>query len=1064
MSPKPMDLDFPDFRDLFPEENAFRDTSGALAALGRLLPSPPHLLLLCDARQESVWVEDFGRGCDLAGVRRLAAELAGRIGHQEWYLGALGPSESQQQVLGLRVSAEPAGLLLGAVALPGTWSEASLRAWHAPLVAATGLAWNHLQLWHRQASQDTLIKQLRAEEEALRAFHTEMLIQAVEERERRLREQEDHTAQMQAIMDTAPDGLIVLDQRGTIVSFNRAATRLFGFEAEEAQGAEACELIVPPQLRPRYRRLLDRLRRRTEQTAGSGMVRVKGFRRSGEEFPAEMSLSTLLLGGRWHAIMAIRDITERERTERELAAYRTRLERLVARRTAELTKAVNDLHIEVTERRHAHELLRLQRDLACRLGATSHLAEALAMCLDTALKVSGMKCGAVHLVDEQGGLAMAASRNLSPAFEAAIRQFPAGSPEAAVAAAGKPCYLSASQYQGPMGEAALREGLRGLGVVPVAHENKTIACITVGSHTLEQVPELARTPLEAVGAQAATAIVRIQAQEALQRNEQKYRLLAEHLKDVVFAIDLDGRLTYCSPAITELAGYQPAEEIGKPIRQYVADDKQWRRAWGIVTQMVRNGKPASTELDLRRKDGSTVPVEITGKPLVENGRVTAIQCVMRDMTERRRYEEELRAAKQAAEAASRTKTEFLTNVSHEIRTPMTAILGFAEILQTQLPEGEAVQAARTIYRNGEHLLEILNDILDLSKIEAGRLDIHRQRVSPHQILCDVVSLMRIRAAAKNISLQLDFDGPLPQTITTDPVRLRQILINLVGNAIKFTEQGEVRLRARLVQHHGQPKLECEVIDTGIGMTVEQVGRLFRPFTQGDATTSRRFGGTGLGLSISKRLASLLEGDITVQSTPGKGSVFRVTVATGPLEGVPMVEPSTEAFAAATVRRRPEMPEAVLRGRRILLAEDGPDNQRLIAYLLRKSGAEVVIAENGQEAAELALRQPFDLILMDLQMPVMDGYQATRWLRQKGYQGPVLALSAHAMVHAAEECRQAGFDAYASKPVDRTRLIYLAAELIEQSQAARTAPQELPPQPANPEQPFPTPRPANPERT
>ena len=1045
-----MDLDFPELKALYPAEEAERDTSGALAAVSRLLPWPPQMIFLCDAQQESVWVEDFGTGCDLAAVRRVAGEVAGRLGPKDWYLGPFGPNESQQQLLGLRVPGEPAGAMLGAIAPRQTWTEVSAQGWLDPLSAAAGLAWKHLQLCRRQLGQDTLVKQLRAEEEALRAFHTEMLIEAVEQRERRLREQEEHAAQMQAIMDTAPDGLIVLNERGTIVSFNRAASRLFGLDAEEARGAEACELIVPPQLRPRYRRLLDRLRRRTEQTAWGGMVRVQGFRRNGEEFPAEMSLSTLLLGGRWHAIIAIRDITERERVERELAAYRTRLERLVARRTAELTKAVSDLHMEVTERRHAHELLRLQRDLACRLGATSDLGEALVMCLDTALKVSGMKCGAVHLVTEDGGLRLAASRNLSASFGAAIRELPADSPETALVAAGKPRYLSAADYRGPTGEAAAREGLRGLALVPLVHEGKTRACLTVGSHTLEQVPELARTPLEAVGAQAATAIVRIQAEEALKRNEQKYRLLAENLKDVVFAIDLEGRLTYCSPAITELAGYVPAEEIGKPIRQYVADEDQWNRAWAIVTQMARDCKPASTELDLRRKDGSTVPVEITGKPLVEGGRVTAIQCVMRDMTERRRYEEQLREAKRVAEAASRAKTEFLTNISHEIRTPMTAILGFAEILQTQLPEGEWLQAARTIYRNGEHLLEIINDILDLSKIEAGRLDIHLQRVSPHQILCDVVSLMRIRAAAKNLWLKLEFDGPLPETISTDPLRLRQILINLVGNAIKFTEQGGVCLRARLVQHPSQPKLECEVIDTGIGMTVEQLGHLFRPFTQADATTSRRFGGTGLGLSISKRLAALLDGDIAVQSTPGKGSVFRVTVATGPLEGVPMVEPSTEAFAAATTYRRPEVPKAILQGCRVLLAEDGPDNQRLISYLLRKAGAEITVAENGQEAAELALREPFDLILMDLQMPVMDGYQATRMLRQKGYGGRIVALSAHAMVHAAEECREAGFDAYASKPIDRARLIHLAAELIQCKRAGESASGDAAPHPAKPD--------------
>ncbi|MCR4411487.1 MAG: ATP-binding protein, partial [Thermoguttaceae bacterium] len=584
---------------------------------------------------------------------------------------------------------------------------------------------------------------------------------------------------------------------------------------------------------------------------------------------------------------------------------------------------------------------------------------------------------------------------------------------------------------------------------PIHHEGRALACMTVGSHTLERVPEQARTSLEAVAAQVGGVIARITAQEAQKRNELKYRLLAENLKDVVFSMDLEGRVTYCSPAVREFSGYDPAEAIGKNVREFIPSDDEWRRAWAIVAQMVRDQVPASTEVPYRRKDGSVIPVEITGKPLVEDGRVVSIQCVMRDISERRRNEEELRQAKLAAEAASRAKSEFLTNISHEIRTPMTAILGFAEILMGTLPEGESLHAARTIRRNGEHLMEIINDILDLSKIEAGRFEIRRDRCSPHQILDDVVSLMRVRASAKGLPLTLEFEGPLPATIATDPVRLRQILINLVGNAIKFTEAGEVRLRARLINHAGEPKLECEVIDTGIGMSEEQVKRLFRPFTQGDATTSRRFGGTGLGLTISKRLAAMLDGDIAVQSVPGKGSTFRLTVATGSLEGVPIVE-AGEAIRASPEGAAPLPSAESLAGSRILLAEDGPDNQRLIAYLLRKAGADVVVVANGQEAVERALVKsprgegepvdvrPFDLILMDLQMPVMDGYEATRILRQQGVDTPIVALSAHAMVEMAQQCLATGFDDYASKPIDRAQLLTLAAKYVARYRGGRAS--------------------------
>ncbi len=1043
-----MDLGTLDLRDLFPSDEPVRDDSGALAAVAGWFPPPgPRLLVLASPDGELAGVDDFGAGGDLSVARRLAGDLARRLADQPacaWdEVAAAGP----QCAFGFRVPAREGWIVLGGLLAPGTGAEALSEIPQPTMTLAAAMAWDNLQLHQARRRLETQVRHLRAEHETLRSFHSEMLVEAVEERERRLRVEAAHAAHVQAIMDTAPDGLVVIDEGDRVVSFNRAAERLFGIRPEEAQGADACELIAPPQYRMRYRRLLRRLRRRKDQSALGGMIRVTGFRRNGDEFPAELSLSTLVLDDRWHAILAIRDVTERDRIERELAGYRQRLERLVARRTIELTKANNALHHEVTERRHAYELLRLQRDLASALSATSNVGEALGVSLDSALKVSGMKCGAIHVVEEGGAWVLAAARNLSSGCQAALARLEADSPEAHLIRSSVPQYTTAPEYRVPVGEAYVREGLRAVAVVPIHHEGRALACVTVGSHTLERVPEQARTSLEAVAAQVGSVIARITAQEAQKRNELKYRLLAENLKDVVFSMDLEGRVTYCSPAVREFGGYDPAAAIGRNVHEFIPFEDDWRRAWAIVAQMVRDQAPASTEIPYRRRDGSVIPVEITGKPLIEDGRVVSIQCVMRDISERRRNEEELRQAKLAAEAANRAKSEFLTNISHEIRTPMTAILGFAEILMGTLPEGECLHAARTIRRNGEYLMEIINDILDLSKIEAGRFEIHRDRCSPHQILDDVVSLMRVRAGAKGLPLTLEFEGPLPATIATDPVRLRQILINLLGNAIKFTEAGEVRLRARLINHAGEPKLECEVIDTGIGMSEAQVKRLFRPFTQGDATTSRRFGGTGLGLTISKRLAAMLDGDIAVQSVPGKGSTFRLTVATGSLDGVPIVE-AGEAIRDSSEGAAPMPSFERLAGCRILLAEDGPDNQRLIAYLLRKAGAEVVVVANGQEAVERALAkapcdegQPsdvrsFDLILMDLQMPVMAGYEATRVLRHQGVDIPIVALSAHAMVEMAQQCLAMGFDDYASKPIDRGQLLTLAAEHVARYRRVR----------------------------
>jgi len=393
----------------------------------------------------------------------------------------------------------------------------------------------------------------------------------------------------------------------------------------------------------------------------------------------------------------------------------------------------------------------------------------------------------------------------------------------------------------------------------------------------------------------------------------------------------------------------------------------------------------------------------------------------------------LEAANQAAKAATEAKSAFLANMSHEIRTPMTAILGYAEILHANARTEEDIECSRTIKRNGDHLLGIINDILDLSKIEAGKLSVERVPCSPATIVADTASLMRVRAKAKNLALTVHYDGPIPATVQSDPTRLRQALLNIVGNAIKFTEVGSVRLVVRLLSDNiGDPKLQFTVEDTGIGITEDQIAGLFRPFTQADSSISRTFGGTGLGLAISKRLVEMLGGDIAVSSLPGKGSAFTLTVDTGPLDGVPLVESPNETLGERR-NNNAELPADIGLPPhcRLLLAEDGPDNQRLLAFLLRKGGAEVVVAENGQVAVDLALNaiaedQPFEAILMDMQMPVMDGYEATRRLRVARYSGPIIALTANAMKEDRQKCLDAGCDDYLSKPVDRTTLLTTVA--------------------------------------
>ena len=423
----------------------------------------------------------------------------------------------------------------------------------------------------------------------------------------------------------------------------------------------------------------------------------------------------------------------------------------------------------------------------------------------------------------------------------------------------------------------------------------------------------------------------------------------------------------------------------------------------------------------------------------------AYASLQTEMAERLRAESELRELNAtleqrvadrtaAAEEANRAKSAFLANMSHEIRTPMTAILGFADVL---LEDGESSALDRqssllTIKRQGEHLLEILNGILDLSRIESGHVEVESVRVAPLEILSEVAELMRVRALAKRLPVVTTFAGRIPEAVLTDPVSLRQILINLVANAIKFTEAGQVELHTRFCESGADSRLEIEVRDTGLGITPEQRERLFRPFAQGNASVTRRYGGTGLGLAISQRLAHLLGGRVEVESEPGRGSVFRLVLPTRALPDARFVEDPARAIeladretAAAPAQPAPQY------ACRVLLAEDGRDNRRLISHLLERLGARVHAVEDGQNAVDSALAaqgtdQEFDLVLMDMQMPVLDGYEATRALRRAGYEGAIVAITAHAMSRDRERCLEAGCTDFLTKPVQRERLAEVVA--------------------------------------
>jgi PAS domain S-box-containing protein len=416
-----------------------------------------------------------------------------------------------------------------------------------------------------------------------------------------------------------------------------------------------------------------------------------------------------------------------------------------------------------------------------------------------------------------------------------------------------------------------------------------------------------------------------------------------------------------------------------------------------------------------------------------SGKANGVFISLNDVTQIEQGKVELRAAKEQADAANKAKSEFLANMSHEIRTPMNAILGFTELLLRGhgRNEADATKYLKTIQSSGKHLLELINDILDISKIEAGQMLYESIVCSPHDIAREVVTVLDSVARQKGISLAFEAVTAVPETIVTDPKRLRQIITNLAGNAIKFTERGGVRVVLSLRDAGGVEggKLDViEVIDSGIGIPPDKVDSVFEAFVQADASVTRKFGGTGLGLSISRRFARALGGDIVATSVLGQGSTFSATVACGALTGVRMLAPNDVLLAGqearVTQRKRWHFP-----GSRVLVVDDGPENRELASLVLQDCGMVVAQAENGKVGLEMAATGMFDCVLMDIQMPVMDGHTATRKMREAGLKMPIYALTADAMKGFESELAESGFSGYLTKPIEIDLLLATLAQAL-----------------------------------
>ncbi len=505
--------------------------------------------------------------------------------------------------------------------------------------------------------------------------------------------------------------------------------------------------------------------------------------------------------------------------------------------------------------------------------------------------------------------------------------------------------------------------------------------------------------------------------DSLQQSEQRFRTMIENAGDAIYIHDQNGTILSVNQIASQQTGYSPDELLAASVTllDRHLDQQLLQETWSLAkTDPARF--PMTLETCHQRKDGSSFPAEVRLSLLPTEAEFQFF-CMVRDITERKHAEEDLLRAKAAAETANITKSEFLANMSHEIRTPMNGVIGNAQLLRfTDLTE-EQSRYLEYIEADAKHLVSVINDLLDISKIEAGKMELEQISFSLRDCINDLLKPMTPRIASKGLILRTETDSSVPDAVTGDQLRLKQILRNLVGNAIKFTEKGGITLTVELNKHTEQTVfIQFSIADTGIGIPPEALQKLFTPFTQADNTVTRKFGGTGLGLSICNRLVGLMGGSISVESTEGTGSCFHVTL---PFQ----INPSPELHQKPQQTSAPPTWEGATLS--ILLVDDSRTSQIMAANLLRHFGHRVQTAEDGADALKQWRKGVFDIILMDIQMPVMDGLEATRIIREEeraaNRHTAVIALTAHALVEQRTHLLSSGFDGYVAKPLDIAEL-------------------------------------------
>lgn len=759
-----------------------------------------------------------------------------------------------------------------------------------------------------------------------------------------------------SILENALDAVVGVDDQNRVIFWNVHAAAIFGWSKEEMLGRDMTDFIIPHKFREHHRAGMKRFITTGIAKIQNKRIEIPGLRRSGEIFPMELTVSSVMNNGRYRFYSFMRDVSEQKKASSDLSLKSTALE-----------NSLNGFDIVNHEGKFIYvnkSYLRMwgysTADEVIGTSPAEHCADpATALTIINTLKNTG-ECD----------IEFVAKRKDGSTFDVRMLAFLAHDAD------GNEMYPTTS--------------------VDISEQKNLMRSLDLSRKEAEQ------------------------ANSFLQQSEAKFRTITDAMPQMVWSTRADGFHDYYNKRWYEFTGMPEGTTDGEEWNGMFHPEDQIR-AWAVWQRSLATGEPYEIEYRLRHHSGEYRWTLGRALP-VRNDRGDIIRWMgtCTDIHTYKMLQVELLRAREDAELANRSKTQFLANMSHEIRTPLGAILGFADLLQDDdLSPEERKHHLETIRKNGELLTGVVSEILDLSKIEASSLDLELIDFDLLALLQEITSSLRLKAREKGIDLLIETSGIENRYLYSDPTRLKQVLLNLVGNAVKFTEEGSVTIEISQIQKSPNEILtRISITDTGIGLSIPQQAKLFQPFSQADSSMSRRYGGSGLGLVISQKIARMLKGDVNLlASIPGKGSTFEFSF---------VAQPVLKAQSLASTSGSTDHP---LKDVSILVVDDALDNRELLKRYLAKAGATVKLAVHGEEGVAAALTETYDAVLMDIQMPVLNGYEAVQKLRAKNYDRPIIALTAHAMKSEREKALAEGFDAYLTKPVNRSELIKTIQEFL-----------------------------------